>query len=293
MPRRLNVRHSTLYRYSKPVAFGPHRMMFRPRDSHDMRLVSTKLTIQPEPEVVQWSFDVFGNSVATALFGDVTAAELRFESEIDLLHYQSPDVAPQIDAYAANYPFNYRSEDLPDLQSTVARHRPDPDGVIANWAAQFWKSESTLPTLDLLSVLMEAARAQITYRSRIAIGTQDPVVTLNRGTGTCRDYALLMMEAVRSLGLAARFVTGYIFKEGPSANVGGGATHAWLQVFVPGAGWIEFDPTNGIVGNRDLIRVAVTRDPSQAVPLSGTFTSIGARYLGMEVAVKVTQIDNV
>ncbi len=293
MPRRLNVRHSTHYRYSKPVAFGPHRMMFRPRDSHDMRLVETKLTILPKPEIVQWSFDVFGNSVATAVFGDVTAAELKFESEIDLLHYQSPDVAPQVETYAATYPFTYRSADQPDLQSTIERHRPDPDGVIASWAAQFRDPKHTIPTLELLSAIMEGARAQITYRSRIAIGTQDPVVTLKRGTGTCRDYALLMMEAVRSLGLAARFVTGYIYKDGPSANVGGGATHAWVQVFVPGAGWIEFDPTNGIVGNRDLIRVAVTRDPSQAVPLSGTFTSTGGRYLGMDVTVRVTQLDSV
>ncbi len=293
MPRRLKVRHSTLYRYNKPVVFGPHRMMFRPRDSHDMRLVDTNLTIQPKPEAVQWSFDVFGNSVATAIFGNIAASELNFESEIDLLHYQSPDVAHQIDNYAANYPFAYRANDLPDLQCTITRHRPDPEGVIAIWASQFRPATSTVPTLQLLSALMEGARAHVTYRSRAATGTQDPVVTLRKGTGTCRDYALLMMEAVRSLGLAARFVTGYIYKDARSANMGGGATHAWVQVFVPGAGWIEFDPTNGIVGNRDLIRVAVTRDPSQAIPLSGSFTGVGARCLGMDVSVTVSQIDGV
>jgi transglutaminase-like putative cysteine protease len=291
MSDRFKVHHTTMYRYSNPVGFGPHRMMLRPRDSHDMRLVSTKLVIQPEPCHVQWSFDVFGNSVATAHFGDTLASELTFESEIELIHYQMPNFTPHIASDAITYPFSYQSDDLPDLQSTMARHRPDPDGVVSKWAARFVTSKKPMLTFDLLEALMESARAQITYRSRAMKGTQDPATTLQLGTGTCRDYALLMMEAVRSLGFAARFVSGYIFKNFRSQNVGSGATHAWVQVFVPGAGWIEFDPTNGIVGNKDLIRVAVTRDPVQASPLSGTFRGQGSRFLGMDVSVQVTQTD--
>jgi len=235
---------------------------------------------------------VFGNSVATAHFGDVLASELTFESEIELIHYQTPDITPHIANEAITYPFTYHPDDLPDLLSSLARHRPDPDGVVANWAARFVTSTKAMPTFDLLKAIMEGARAQIIYRSRASKGTQDPVTTLQLGTGTCRDYALLMMEAVRSLGFAARFVSGYIHKRTRSQHVGGGSTHAWVQVFVPGAGWIEFDPTNGIVGNKDLIRVAVTRDPSQASPLSGTFRGNGSRFLGMDVAVQVTQTDS-
>jgi len=121
-------------------------------------------------------------------------------------------------------------------------------------------------------------------------GVQDPVKTLRVKSGSCRDFAVLMMEAVRTLGLAARFVTGYLYvPEGlPAERVGGGATHAWLEVYLPGAGWIEFDPTNGIVGNHDLIRVAVARDPRQAVPISGTWTGFPSDHLGMTVEVEVT-----
>jgi transglutaminase-like putative cysteine protease len=100
-----------------------------------------------------------------------------------------------------------------------------------------------------------------------------------------------MMEAVRSLGLAARFVSGYLCNRLPAGGgselVGGGETHAWVQVYLPGAGWVEFDPTNGLVGGNDLIRVAVTRDPSQALPLSGTFAGAPGDFLGMSVAVEV------
>ena len=118
-----------------------------------------------------------------------------------------------------------------------------------------------------------AIHESFVYTRRHEPGTQPPRLTLQLRRGTCRDFALLMMEAVRSLGFAARFVTGYVYvpdRDG-SETRGGGSTHAWCQVYLPGAGWVEFDPTNGIVGNRDLIRVAVARDPSQAVPLSGSY----------------------
>lgn len=133
------------------------------------------------------------------------------------------------------------------------------------------------------------SHARFTYLRREEPGTQDPISTLQMGTGSCRDFALLMMEAVRSLGLAARFVSGYLYvpaKDG--GHVGGGATHAWVEVYLPGAGWMEFDPTNGIIGNRDLIRVAVVRDPRQAVPLSGTWTGDPSDLIGMDVEVDVT-----
>src|SRR4029079_3099931 len=113
--------------------------------------------------------------------------------------------------------------------------------------------------------------------------------TLTLGTGTCRDFALLMIEALRLLGFAARFVSGYICNPHRLNHVGGGATHAWVQVYLPGCGWIDLDPTNGIFGNRDLIRVGVARDHAQALPLSGTYCGRRGAYLGMSVSVSVTQ----
>ena len=135
---------------------------------------------------------------------------------------------------------------------------------------------------------------RFTYVSRHEIGTQDPIETLKLGSGSCRDFAVLMIEAVRSLGLAARFVSGYLYVPEPGSDgggggrVGGGATHAWLEVYIPGAGWVEYDPTNGVVGNRDLIRVAVVSDARQAVPLSGTWTGFPSDFVGMDVTVSVT-----
>lgn len=296
----LEVKHTTIYRYSQPVRFGDHRLMFRPRDSHDMRLLETSLTISPPPAATRWLHDVFGNSIAIVSF-DGPAAELRFESVIRLEHF--PLDAPEftIEDHARTYPFSYSAEEIPDLGRTIERHYPDPDHLVDGWAREFvLNGEQPPDTLALLVGMTEAIRRDFTYAARDAEGTQSPVETLQARCGTCRDFALLMMEAVRSLGLAARFVTGYLYDpardsgtvEGGEAVVGGGATHAWVQVYLPGAGWVEFDPTNGIIGGRNLIRVAVTRDPSQAVPLSGAWMSDeGAAFLGMTVDVQVNTIE--
>jgi transglutaminase-like putative cysteine protease len=145
--------------------------------------------------------------------------------------------------------------------------------------------------MGILLGMVESVRAEFDYNHRSEMGTQDPLVTLDSGTGTCRDFALFLMEAVRSLGFAARFVSGYLYDEdrvGEASLVGGGATHAWAQIYLPGAGWVEFDPTNGLVGGRNLIRVAVARDPSQAIPLSGSFTGPGNAFMGLSVEVEIT-----
>jgi transglutaminase-like putative cysteine protease len=164
---------------------------------------------------------------------------------------------------------------------------------VEKWARQFVRPTGTTDTGHLLATMTMAIRESFTYSRRTNPGTQPPQVTMVTRTGTCRDFALLMMESCRSLGLAARFVTGYIYvpsRDG-STNRGGGATHAWCQVYLPGAGWVEFDPTNGIVGNKDLIRVGVARDPLQAIPLYGTYAGDKDDPLGMTVQVNVTTVD--
>ena len=139
--------------------------------------------------------------------------------------------------------------------------------------------------------LCYAIHESFRYSRRVESGTQPPLMTLQLRQGTCRDFALFMMEAVRSVGFAARFVTGYVYvpSRDSSTILGGGSTHAWCQVYLPGAGWVEFDPTNGIVGNRDLIRVAVARHPRQAIPLSGSYSGSASNYRGMTVQVNVTK----
>jgi transglutaminase-like putative cysteine protease len=287
----LHVHHETTYRYASPVAFGPHRMMFRPRDSHDLRLVGTRLAIDPAPAAVRWLHDVFGNSVAVAVFDqDRRARELSIVSELDLEHYHSSLPDYEIEDYARTYPFSYSTSEVPDLARSIERHYPDPEHAVDRWAKGFVRVDGPTDTQDLLAWMTRAIKLTFTYAAREKEGTQAPAETLRKGSGSCRDFALLMMEAVRSLGLAARFVSGYLYSPSGdgSANVGGGATHAWLQVYLPGAGWVEFDPTNGIVGNRDLIRVAVARDPGQAVPLLGSWIGDAGDYLGMSIEVRVT-----
>ena len=285
----LTVRHVTTYRYKQPVAFGEHRMMLRPRDSHDQKLLDTKLAITPEPVDIRWVHDVFGNCVAIARFAG-RAQELRFESVIRLDHSSTNALDFQIEEYAKRYPFTYGSEEMPDLLRSIERQYLDPEHEIDHWARQFLRHDGRADTTELLAAMTHALRQNLTYVAREEIGIQDPIRTLRLGSGSCRDFAVLMMEAVRSLGLAAHFVSGYLYvPEGrQDGRVGGGATHAWLRVYLPGAGWVEFDPTNDIVGSHDLIRVAVVRDPRQAVPVSGTWTGFPSDSLGMTVEVEVT-----
>ena len=280
------VRHVTTYDYRRPVRFGGHRLMFRPRDSADQRLIHAGLRVTPEPRGVRWIHDVFGNCV-TLVDIDGRAPALRFESLIRLEH--TPQDGPEflIDEAALTYPFAYPAEEAADLAPTVAMQFPD--DTVHQWARRFVKSGRPTETGRLLMTLCFAIHESFAYSRRTERGTQPPAMTLARRRGTCRDFALLMIEAVRSLGLAARFVSGYVYvpdRDDPDV-LGGGSTHAWAQVYLPGAGWVEFDPTNGIVGNRDLIRVAVARTPEQATPLSGTYAGAAADFAGMTVEVRV------
>ena len=291
--RLLTVHHITAYRYKQPVAFGEHRMMLRPRDSYDQKLIEARLRITPEPASLRWVHDVFGNCVAIARFSG-RATELCFDSTIRLDHSPSNALEFQIEDYATTYPFSYGSEESPDLLRSIERQFLDTGREIDRWARQFLRRQGPTGTRELLAAMTHAIKERFTYVSRHEEGTQDPLDTLKLGSGSCRDFAVLMIEAVRSLGLAARFVSGYLYVPEPGGDggsggrVGGGATHAWLEVYIPGAGWVEYDPTNGVVGNRDLIRVAVVRDARHAVPLSGTWTGFPSDFLGMDVTVSVT-----
>ena len=284
-----SVKHTTIYRYARPVTFGEHRLMFRPRDSYDQRLIDATLQIDPQPSEVRWIHDVFGNCVAVVGFSGA-AKELRFETGIHLDHTPQDTPDFRIDPAALDYPFAYDPDELADLARTIERHYPDDHDEVGKWARQFVGAGGRTQTGRLLMTLCYAIHESFVYLRRVEAGTQTPRATLDLRRGTCRDFALFMMEAVRSLGLAARFVTGYIYVPGRDgiANLGGGSTHAWCQVYLPGAGWVEFDPTNGIVGNRDLIRVAVTRDPRQAIPLYGSYAGRASDALGMTVQVNVT-----
>ncbi len=287
----LTIRHVTTYHYRRPVAFGEHRMMLRPRDSHHQRVIEARLRISPEPKSLRFIQDAFGNHVGIARFSG-RAKNLCFESVVRLEH--SPPDAASLDLEDARaFPIDYSADETPDLAHYIQRHQADPDDEIGRWARRFLPADGSIGAFDLLNRLSRSIHRDFHYRRREAKGIQSPLETLRYGHGSCRDFAMLMIEAARSFGLAARFASGYLAAplenpEACSARSGHGATHAWAQVYLPDAGWIDFDPTHGGVGAADLVTVAVVRDPQHAIPLYGAFTGFASDTLGMEVEVSVT-----
>jgi transglutaminase-like putative cysteine protease len=280
----LRIHHRTTYRYRSPVGFGQHRLMLRPRESRELRLIGFELTVTPVA-TVSWAHDVWGNAVATAAFqamGDTVAIDSVARIELDAVAWPIFDIA----ASAIVYPFRYSDNEWTDLGALTVLQYPDPDGRLRDWARRFVRGTTT-DTLALLKDLGAGVADAILYQSRDEEGTQSPLATLDRGWGSCRDFAVLFAEAARSLGFGARIVSGYLHAPIPGA-IGDGATHAWAEVFVPGAGWITFDTTNRSVGGANLIPVAVVRDISQAVPVAGSFVGASDALLGMTVEVSVT-----
>ena len=282
----LRIYHCTRYRYRQAVAFGSHRLMLRPRESRDLRLVTFEMAVKPAATVT-WALDVWGNAVATAVFQSMSDA-LVVESvaciSLDAAEWPIFDIARS----AIVYPFQYSSDEWTDLGALTVQQYQDPAGRLAAWARGIVRGRTT-DTLALLKDLCAAIPDAILYQDREAEGTQTPVQTLDRGWGSCRDFAVLFAEAARSLGFGARIVSGYLKDAGPAGArpFGAGATHAWAEVYVPGAGWITFDPTNRSVGGANLIPVAVVRDIRQAVPVAGSFDGPSDALIGMSVEVNV------
>jgi len=286
--RLLTVRHTTTYRYARPVTFGQHRLMLRPRDSHDLRLVSAELTLSP-PGDVRWLHDVFSNSVSLVDF-QAAASTLVISSTLKIERYGLEGPVFPIAPEAEFYPFIYSSSDRVDLGRLLEQHYPDLDGTLAHWAESFVISRP-MRTLDLLKNMNAALQPHIVYGERHELGTQVPAETLRKKIGACRDFAMVFIEAARYLGFGARFVSGYLYDpalDKGDATPATAATHAWAEVYLPGAGWVEYDPTDVLIGGEALIRVAVTRDPSQAIPISGSYSGAASDFLGMTVEVTVT-----
>lgn len=282
----LTIHHKTTYRYRMPVRLGPHRLMLRPRESRDLRLVSSTLTVTPAATVT-WAQDVFGNAVAIASF-QAMADHLVIDSvvsvQLDAAAWPVFDIA----ADAISYPFRYSDDEWTDLGALAVPQYPDPAGVLSVWARGFVRGSLT-DTLSLLRDLSAGVSAAVAYESRDDEGTQSPIETLRRRMGSCRDFAVLFVEAARCLGFGARIVSGYLGDQGQGfAATRGGSTHAWAEVYVPGAGWITFDPTNRSMGGFNLIPVAVARHISQAIPVAGSFVGPPDVFLGMSVAVDFT-----
>jgi transglutaminase-like putative cysteine protease len=286
-----DIVHTTEYRYAKPVELGEHRLMFRPRYSHDLRVLATDLQVSPGMQNIRMIQDVYSNSVA--LVQPESPAELlKFTCLFTVEHTGAQGLDLPVSPGALEYPFEYSAEDRIALHHYLMPYY-DADVTLMAWARQFIRSDGPTGSVDLLVEMNKTIRDTMEYQVREEEGVQSPGETLALQRGSCRDYATLMIEAVRRLGYAARFVSGYVYTpqlDAPADHKSApGATHAWLQVYMPGAGWMPFDPTNNIVGGTDLIRVGIARHAGHALPVSGSWVGAPADYLGMMVDVQVTK----
>lgn len=283
----LTIHHRTEYRYARPVFFGEHRVLLRPRDGHDLRVLVEQLGVEPRPASARFFQDVYGNTIGVVKFA-AQSDKLVFDSKVKVDHRPTRGLQLSSDDYAFLHPFAYDDDEMPELAASMQRAFEDPDRKVALWARQFVRSEGETLTQDLLADLTRVINRNFVFRRTYQAGVQDPLETLRTGMGSSRDLAVLMIEAARSLGYAARFATGYRhLRAGDKDRAGGGATHSWVQIYLPGKGWFDFDPTNGLVGNADLIPVAVARAPHQAVMLSGTYTGSASDHLEMKVNIRV------
>ena len=261
------ITHRTKYTYSSLVQLGPHALRLRPREGYDLRIESSTLTIQPY-SFLRWHRDVEGNSVAIADFKTLSD-QLLIESILLIEQYDQQPLDFLVQDYAVNYPFTYNLEDCVVLQPYLLANTDQFDSSLAQWLASVWCRGEPIESYTLLQRINLAIHAMISYQRREEPGVQAPAQTLFKQTGSCRDLAFLFMEVAKQLGFASRFVSGYSYTTISSQDAG--STHAWAEVFLPGAGWKGFDPTRGDIVGENYIPVAVGRMPHLVPPISGSF----------------------
>jgi len=281
--QRYKIVHHTYYNFSAEVQLEPHALRLRPREDHEVRIESSRLEITP-PATLRWHRDVEGNSVAIASF-DSAANQLTIKSEIIIQHFNKDPLDFLVSGYAVNYPFSYQTDDQFMLSPCMVMPGDEIKTLLTDWIATVWQPGQQIQTYTLLLGICKHIHATLHYRRREEPGVQTAQQTLSCGTGSCRDFSLLLMDIARCLGLAARFVSGYLHTDPlPTDN---GSTHAWAEIYIPGAGWKGFDPTVGELAGPDHIAVAVARLAESVPPVAGSFVGIPGSNL--DVGVWVTR----
>ncbi len=282
--KRIRIIHSTEYHYHVPVTFGPHRALLRPREGHDLHIESTRLKIEPKADV-RWVRDIYGNSIAIITFAEA-ARKLSLFSEVNVDLYDDTPIDCVIDPLAQSYPFQYAANEQVEIIPYRVPSYPHDGPAVQQWLLNLYSPGQLINTSDLLNKLNTRIYEAFRYNARYDPGVQLPCQTLALGSGSCRDYAVFMMEAARHWGFASRFVTGYI-QMGEGQH---GATHAWTEVYIPGAGWRGFDPTNNKLAGSEHVSVAVAREQDRASPLSGSWEGPSDAWDRMEVSVQVVAL---
>jgi transglutaminase-like putative cysteine protease len=282
--RRLKIVHRTYYNFAGTVQLAPHRLLLRPREGHQLHIESSTLQTSP-PATLHWLRDAYDNSVAIATF-TAGASQLSILSEVIVQHFDEQPLDFMVADHAVQYPFNYEADAQAILLPYLQPQLPSESSAIRSWLERFWRPGERIQTYTLLQNLCVGINKTLAYKMREEPGVQTASETLQRGTGSCRDFANLFMETARLLGLAARFVSGYL--HAPNAGQNFGATHAWAEVYLPGAGWKGFDPTIGEMAGTKHIAVAVARLPESVSPVTGAF--FGPPGASLQVGVWVTEV---
>jgi transglutaminase-like putative cysteine protease len=278
---RLRIQHLTEYLFPTQVILNTHKLLIRPREGHDVRIESSKLSITPAYKI-KWQRDVFDNSLAVVHFLQPTD-RLTIASEVVIQHYDQAPFDFLIEDYAVNYPFSYALNEQADLAPFQQMVFYQDRAMINDWLLQL--EVYGMQTFSMLMKINLAINNQFRYQMREEAGVQSPAQTLTQRSGSCRDYATLFIEACRCLGLASRFVSGYL--HAPATEFGNASTHAWVEVYLPGTGWKGFDPTAGEVTGNHHIAVAVASNPEAVPPVSGSYTGLGFTTPSMLVNVQV------
>jgi transglutaminase-like putative cysteine protease len=282
--QRYKILHRTYYNFPTTVLLEAHTLRLRPRVGHELRIESSSLKVEP-PATLRWQRDVEDNAVAIATFDTITS-QLMIESEVIIQHFDETPLDFLVADYALNYPFCYTAEDQVVLEPYLQLAGSPAGQLMVDWLASIWRTGEILQSYSLLQRLTSRIHENFAYSSREEPGVQTPLQTLTYKTGSCRDFASLFMATARSLGLAARFVSGYLNTLG--ATIDYGATHAWAEVYLPGAGWKGFDPTVGDIVGKNHIAVAVARLPESVSPVEGSY--LGPPGASLAVGVWVTEL---
>ncbi len=287
----LKISHINIYRYTRPVELTRHRLMLRPAESHSLQIRSEFLEIYPQ-HTLSWEHDVFYNSVAQINFTE-KSEELRITSQYTVEQFNINPFNFALEIYTNDLPFDYRGDEISDLAPYIVPQFPEDQGATHEWLRPFLDSKGRGKTLEFLLELNELIAADFGYNVREIPGVQSPSETLAMRTGCCRDFALLFMEAARHMGLAARYVSGYLCSanQEDTPDVATNATHAWTEIYLPGGGWKGFDPTCGIMAAGLHVRVAATRNPEQATPIRGSYLGDASLYQDMTVNIDARVVE--
>jgi len=282
--KKIRIVHHTEYHYNQPVTFGPHRAMLRPREGHDLFIIKGSLVTEPASSI-RWVRDFHGNSVALITFSE-PSSKLRVLSEVLVELHEVVDLECPIAQEATTYPFAYPDTESLEMAPFLVPSYPHDTKAIHAWLLAIYTPGEVVPTHQLLDRLNTRIFESFKYERREEAGVQMPCETLAKGSGSCRDFAVFMMEAARCWGFAARFVTGYIqMNEGQH-----GATHAWTEIYLPGEGWRGYDPTNNKPAGLEHVTVGVARVHEKAAPLSGAWIGDASAFERMDVSVQVVEV---